>query len=63
VATGAGRTLSTAKGGGGSANGKSEGATGKAAKGEPALAGIATGSQSAPPPPPRKKKKRSGRRR
>lgn len=40
------------------ANGKAA-----AAKGEPALAGVATGAASAPPPPPRKKKKRSGRRR
>ena len=46
---------------GGSANGKADGGGGKAQKGEPALAGIGTGS--APPPPPRKKKKRSGRRR
>jgi YidC/Oxa1 family membrane protein insertase len=51
----------TAKGGGGSANGKADGAAGKQPKGEPALAGV--GSGSAPPPPPRKKKKRSGRRR
>jgi YidC/Oxa1 family membrane protein insertase len=42
--------------GGGSPNGRAAGL-----KGEPALAGVGTGS--APPPPPRKKKKRSGRRR
>ncbi|HEY7953239.1 MAG TPA: YidC/Oxa1 family membrane protein insertase [Solirubrobacteraceae bacterium] len=46
-----------------SSNGKGDSAVGKAPKGEPALAGIGTGSSSAPPPPPRKKKKRSGRRR
>jgi YidC/Oxa1 family membrane protein insertase len=44
--------------GGGSSNGK---AGGPSPSGEPALAGVGTGS--APPPPPRKKKKRSGRRR
>jgi YidC/Oxa1 family membrane protein insertase len=42
--------------GGGSPNGRTGRLTG-----EPALAGVGTGS--APPPPPRKKKKRSGRRR
>ena len=41
---------------GGGPKGRSGGPTG-----EPALAGVGTGS--APPPPPRKKKKRSGRRR
>jgi YidC/Oxa1 family membrane protein insertase len=44
--------------GGGSSNGK---AGGPSPGGEPALAGVGTGS--VPPPPPRKKKKRSGRRR
>jgi YidC/Oxa1 family membrane protein insertase len=52
-----------AKGALASPNGKAGGGVGKAPKGEPALAGIGTGSASAPPPPPRKKKKRSGRRR
>jgi YidC/Oxa1 family membrane protein insertase len=53
----------TGKGALASPNGKAEGGVGKTPKGEPALAGIGTGSPSAPPPPPRKKKKRSGRRR
>ncbi len=44
-------------------NGKADGPPGKTPKGEPALAGVSSGSQAAPPPPPRKKKKRSGRRR
>ena len=55
------------RGGGGSPNGKPEAPVGGASKGEPALAGVGSGSGGssvAPPPrPPRKKKKRSGRRR
>ncbi|HEY7829144.1 MAG TPA: YidC/Oxa1 family membrane protein insertase [Solirubrobacteraceae bacterium] len=57
----AGKEPAVAKSNGSAANGKADGAAGKASKGEPALAGVGTGS--APPPPPRKKKKRSGRRR
>jgi YidC/Oxa1 family membrane protein insertase len=52
-------------GGGGSANGKPDAPRGGGPKGQPALAGVATGGRTGPPPPrsPRKKKKRSGRRR
>ena len=57
----AGKQTAVAKSISGGPNGKASGASGKASKGEPALAGV--GSGSAPPPSPRKKKKRSGRRR
>ncbi len=61
-ATPAGKQATAAKGATSAANGKAaNGASGKAPKGEPALAGV--GTSSVPPPPPRKKKKRSGRRR
>jgi YidC/Oxa1 family membrane protein insertase len=54
-----------AGGGGGSPNGKPDAPRGGGPKGQPALAGVATGGRTGPPPPrsPRKKKKRSGRRR